>query len=226
MKRLVFLGLFTLMISPAGFAQSQLAGDWEGTLNAGPAKLRLVLHINAGKDGGLTATLDSIDPGANGIPVSAVVLNGSKLNLTVDAVHGAYEGTVNKDTSEIDGTWTQGQPLDLNFHRAQLHAAPKPGKPSDIDGTWQGTLDTGMMKLRIVFKIADTDTGLTAEVQSPDQAPNWIPASAVTRDGAKLTIEMQGLAATFEGKINVDKSAVDGTFTQRGAAIPLIIKKG
>jgi hypothetical protein len=99
-----------------------IPGDWAGTLTAGSAELHLVLHVTAAKDGSLTATLDSVDQGANGIPVDAVTLKDSKLNLTVNSVpgHGAYEGTLNKDASEIDGTWTQGgQSLPLNFKRAK-----------------------------------------------------------------------------------------------------------
>lgn len=215
------------MFPSTGFAQAKLAGDWSGTLVAGPAQLRLILHITAAKDGSLTATLDSIDQGANGIPVNAITLKDSKLNLTVDAVHGTYEGTVNKDVSEIDGTWSQGQPLELNFKRAQPQAAakPKPAPPSDIDGTWQGTLDTGMAKLRILFRITNMDTGLTAMVQSPDQSPTWLPTSSIARAGSNLTIQMKGLGATFEGEINASKDMVTGTFTQGGASIPLVVKK-
>ncbi|MGA9583967.1 MAG: hypothetical protein WBQ95_01500 [Terracidiphilus sp.] len=208
-------------------AQPSIAGDWSGTLSVGPAQLRLVLHLTAARDGGLTATLDSVDQGANGIPVTSATLTGSKLSLTVDAVHGTYEGTVNKDASEISGTWTQGQPLELNLKRAQPQAAvpaPKPAAPSDIDGTWQGSLDTPKGTLRILFKIANMDTGLTATVQSPDQSPIWLPATSVTRSGNKITIEMKAFGASFEGQINGAKDTIDGSFTQ-GASIPLVLKK-
>jgi hypothetical protein len=62
------------MLAPACRAQAQMAGDWQGALSAGGAQLRLALHITAGKDGSLTATLDSVDQGAYGIPVSAISL--------------------------------------------------------------------------------------------------------------------------------------------------------
>lgn len=214
--------------APVSAAPSpNIAGDWSGTLTAGPAQLHLILHITAAKDGSLTATLDSVDQGANGIPVNAVTLTGSKLSLTIDAVHGTYEGTVNKDASEIVGTWSQGQPLDLNFKRAQPQAAvaaPKPAAPSDIDGTWQGVLDTPRGKLRILFKIVNMDTGLTATMQSPDQAQLWMPTTSITRSGDKLTIVMKAFGASFEGRINSAKDTIDGTFTQ-GMAIPLVLKK-
>jgi hypothetical protein len=204
-----------------------IAGDWAGTLTVGPAQLRLVLHITAAKDGSLTATLDSLDQGANGIPVTSATMVGSKLSLTVDAVHGTYEGAVNQDAAEIAGTWSQGRPLELNFKRAQPQAAapaPKPAAPSDIDGTWLGSLDTPKGTLRILFKIVNMDTGLTATMQSPDQSPAWMPTTSVTRSGSKLTIDMKAFGASFEGQINGAKDTIDGSFTQ-GMSIPLVLKK-
>ncbi|MGA2753291.1 MAG: hypothetical protein ABSE53_05945 [Terracidiphilus sp.] len=208
-------------------AQSQLAGDWQGTLSAGGVELRLVLHVTAATDGSLTATLDSVDQSAYGIPVTTVMFNDSKLNLTVDAVHGTYEGTLNKDASEIDGTWSQGQPLTLNFKRAPATPPPataKPAAPSDIDGTWKGTLNTGTTELHILFKIVNTQDGLTAQMQSPDQSPIWITASSVTRVGATLIITMKGIAATFEGTISGEPGAIDGSFTQGNVKLPLLLK--
>ncbi len=61
--------LLTLLIATGTFAYSQdVTGDWQGSLSAGGAELRLVLHITKGADGALKATLDSVDQGANGIP--------------------------------------------------------------------------------------------------------------------------------------------------------------
>ena len=79
--------------------------------------------------------------------------------------------------------------------------------------------------MRILFKIVNTDTGLTASAQSPDQSPNWIPTTSVARSGNKLTIVMKALGASFEGQINDAKDTINGTFTQ-GASIPLVLKKG
>ena len=226
-KTLSLIVLVLAAFSPLCRAQAQIAGDWQGTLNAGGAQLRLVLHVAAAKDGGLTATLDSVDQGANGIPVSAISLKDSKLNLTVESVHGTYEGTVNKDATAIDGTWSQGQSLELNFKRAPAQAvvAPRPAPPSEIDGAWMGTLDAGAVKLRILFKIVNTQDGLTATMQSPDQSPVWIPATSVTRSGSSISIGLNGIGATFEGKIAADRDSIDGTFTQMGHALPLAVTR-
>jgi hypothetical protein len=226
-QRLTLMALALAALSPLGRAQAQIAGDWQGTLNAGDTQLRLVLHVTAAKDGSLTATVDSVDQGANGIPVSAITLKDSKLSITVDAVHGTYEGTLNKDATEINGTWTQGQPLELNFKRAvaQAAVAPKPAPPSEIDGTWLGTLDVGPTKLRVVFKIINTPDGLTVQAESPDQGPGSIPATSVKRDGNSLTITINALQVVFEGKIAADLNSIEGTFTQRNQPLPLTLKR-
>ena len=225
--KLALTFLAALALAPHTQAQAQLAGDWQGTLSAGGAQLRLALHITAAKDGSLTATLDSIDQGANGIPVTSVALKDGKLSLTVDAVHGTFEGTVNKDATAIDGTWSQGTPLELNWKRGSFAAAPppKPAAPSDIDGSWLGTLDAGAIKLRIIFKIVNTADGLTAQMQSPDQSSVWISASKVKRDGSKLTIEITSIGVVYECNISADLTSIEGSFTQMGNPLPLKLKR-
>ncbi len=225
MKR-VFI--FFIMALAATFTHAQdIVGDWQGTLNTGMGELRLVLHVTKGADGALHATLDSVDQSANGIPVKSVTLKYSKLSLDVTAVNGTYEGTVAPDAKTISGTWNQGKPLPLEFKRATapIKTEHKPAKPSDIDGTWLGTLDTGGMKLRVVFHIVNTEDGLTATMDSPDQGAKGIPTSSVSRTGSSLRIEAKGINGSFEGKIAPDFSTIDGTWTQNGGSMPLVLKR-
>lgn len=225
MKKLLIILAFIIGATSVSIAQD-IAGDWNGSLKAGEVELRLVLHITKAADGSLKATLDSIDQGAPGIPVNAVTLKDSKLDLTIDAVHGTYTGKVNADASVIDGTWTQNAPLELNFHRGgiAMKPAPKPAKPSDIDGDWLGTLDTGMMKLRLVLHIVNTDQGLTATMDSLDQSANGIPVSTITRSGASLNFEIKAIGGNYDGTIGTDLGAISGTWAQGGKNWPLVLK--
>jgi len=230
MKRVVGFAVLLVFISAGvSLAHAQdIAGDWQGTLNAGGAQLRLVLHLTKAADGSLKATLDSIDqPGGNGIPVNSVTLKNSKLSLDVAAVHGTYEGTVAADANTITGTWTQAAALPLEFKRATapIKTEHKPAKPSDIDGAWMGSLDTGAVKLRVVFHIVNTEDGLTATLDSPDQGAKDIPINSVTRDGVKLKIESKIIDGVFEGTIAADLSSIDGKWTQHGNTMPLLLKR-
>ncbi len=221
----VFVILCILSAATVSSGQD-IVGDWNGKLKVGEAELRLVLHISKGDDGSLKATLDSIDQGAPGIPVNAITLRDSKLDLTVDAVHGIYAGKVNADASEIDGTWTQGGSLELNFHRGNMAAKPaKAAKPSDIDGDWMGTLDTGMGKLRLLLHITNTEDGLTATMDSLDQGANGLPVTSITRTGASLKFEMKGIGAAYDGTISADMGTFNGTWTQGDKSFPLAFKR-
>jgi uncharacterized protein len=217
MKRILILAA---LVAAAGLAQAQdkdLTGDWQGTLSAGGANLRLVLHVSKAADGSLKANLDSVDQGVN-IPVNSVTFKDSRLSLSLEMIHGSYEGKISTDGNVISGTWTQGQPFPLDFKR------PAPAKPSDIDGTWMGTLDTGTIKLHVVFHILNSANGLTATMDSPDQGMKSLQTSAVKRDGASLRIEADKLDGVYEGTIPADKSSIDGKWTQKGNTFPLVLK--
>jgi pimeloyl-ACP methyl ester carboxylesterase len=217
--------MFLMTVVSVAAAQD-LSGDWQGTLHAGVADLHLVLHITRDNSGSLKATLDSVDQAAYGIPVSSISFKNSILTLGVDTVHGTYEGKLASDGDTISGTWSQGQPLPLEFKRA---AAPVKehslAKPSDIDGTWLGTLDTGAIKLRVVFHIVNTDAGLVSTLDSPDQGANGVPTAKTTRQGTALTIVVPAVNGVFDGNIAKDLNSIDGTWKQGGTSLPLALHR-
>ena len=224
--KLSILAALALAAASVSYAQD-IAGDWQGTLKAGPAELRLVVHITKSGDT-YSGTMDSIDQGARGIPLSSIALKDSKLTFEVPSIQGSYEGTVAKDANSISGTWTQAQslPLDLKRGTGPTAAEPKPAAPSDIDGPWHGTLDAGGTKLRLVLHIVNTENGLTATLDSLDQGANGIPATSVTRTGASLKVGFKQIAGSFEGTINPDKTRIEGTWTQAGNSMPLVLERG
>ena len=225
-KKAVVVLVFAMAMAGLSFAQD-ISGDWNGTLKINGAELRLVLHVSKNPDGTLKSTLDSIDQNANDIPVASTTLKDSQLSLKIEAVHGTYEGKVNADASEIDGTWTQGTALELNFRRGAIAAKPMPKKaePTDVDGDWVGDIDTGMVKLRVVIHIVNTDQGLTATMDSLDQNAYGIPVTSVTRNASSLKLEMKAIGGAYDGTIADDKASVKGTWTQMGKSFPLALKK-
>jgi pimeloyl-ACP methyl ester carboxylesterase len=91
-------------------------GDWKGTLAAGGTKLDLVLHVTR-KEGALTATLDSPDQGATGLPIDWITVTGKSLKFEMSQLGARYEGTFSADGSQIEGEFSQGQSLPLTFKR-------------------------------------------------------------------------------------------------------------
>ena len=224
MKKLAIL--IPLLALTALHAQN-IIGDWQGTLKVNSAELRVVLHVTKDDSGHLKATLDSVDQDADDIPVTSIVLNGSALNFSVLDVHGSYQGKFNADGTAIEGTWTQLQALPLTFRRltVPIKTEHKLAKPSDIDGDWWGILNNGLVPLRMVFHITNTEDGLIATADSPDQNVKGLPVTTVTHNGSSLKLEMKQLAGVYEGKLDPALNSIDGTWTQARHTLPLKLKR-
>jgi uncharacterized protein len=97
--------------------------------------------------------------------------------------------------------------------------------PPAIDGNWIGSISISAMNLRIIIKLTTTPTGLSASLQSPDQGPQWIPADSAKLEGDKLTVKLPALQATYFGTLSADRNTLQGTFTQMGNPMPLILSR-
>jgi non-heme chloroperoxidase len=114
-------------------SQQDIGGTWQGTLSGGQRTLRVVIQITQAAEGTLTATLYSIDQSRDPFPVSSIKLDGANLSLSVDSLHGKYEGTVSADGASIAGTWTQRAPRPLVLQRADVRSAwPLPPSPHTV----------------------------------------------------------------------------------------------
>jgi uncharacterized membrane protein len=72
---------------------------------------------------GAKAVLITVDQGGNEIPVATIDQKDSKLTLVVNMVGGRYEAEINKEGSELNGTWTQGgNALPLKLKKAAAQA--------------------------------------------------------------------------------------------------------
>lgn len=116
---------------------------------------------------------------------------------------------------------------DKDQHIAGLFVVPHQARastPSDVDGSWAGTLNVGA-SLRLVFHITNTEEGLSATMDSPDQNAKGIPVTSVTRQGATIKIELKQINGVFAGQLNQDLTAMDGNWSQGGANYPLLLKR-
>jgi len=122
----------TTHIPPIKPYQAEIVGSWLGTLTVPGAELRIVFHITEGEDGTLSATMDSPDQGAKGIPVSEVVFAAGHLKLVSAAVNGEFEGDLAEDGSQIVGEWSQGGvvlPLTVSRTEEEVEGPPRPQEP-------------------------------------------------------------------------------------------------
>lgn len=223
------LVLLSLALSAADGRTQTIVREWEGTLKAGPAELRLVVHITGDPKGVLSAMVDSPDQNTFGIPVSSISFDDSTLKFAIEKLDGSYEGQLSSDGNAIRGTWTQkghSLPLDLTPAASRPDPSTRVAKPSDIDGAWEGSVDAGGQTLRLVLRVKTYEDGMTATLDSLDQGVNGLPVTTIKRDGSKLTFEMKQIGGNFEGTVKDDLTTIDGTWRQMGNTMPLVWKRG
>ena len=114
MKRNLVI-LIYLLLSNVAF--SQLEGEWKGSIEIQGAKLRIVFHIEKTEEK-LTATFDSPDQNAFGLSVEEVLLDESNVVIRIPMIGAIYNGKMNSNSDEINGTFEQGGlaiPLNLEL---------------------------------------------------------------------------------------------------------------
>jgi pimeloyl-ACP methyl ester carboxylesterase len=111
--------------SPAAVVSApNIAGEWQGALQTDAGMLRLVLKLTQGTSGQLTATLDSLDQKALGLPLERIEYADRILHFELaSAARAVFEGVVSRDATEIRGNWNQGGALPLLFKRAMPTAS-------------------------------------------------------------------------------------------------------
>lgn len=127
--RAVALCLFFLLYAASAFCQD-ISGSWAGTLKIQNIALDLILNIQK-TDTGYTASMDSPDQGARGIPVSKISFEQGILQLAIPAIMMEYKGNLNAGGDKISGIFIQrGQsiPLDLERNKALTKTRPQTPK--------------------------------------------------------------------------------------------------
>lgn len=233
------LCLFVGIVRGADSAKN-LSGSWQGTLDAGAAKLRVAFNITQAADGKLSATMDSLDQGARGIPVDQVALTDDVIVMEVKAVRGEFRGKVDAAGQGITGQWRQGPnalPLNLNRGKAgdsiseseilsatDLAASKEAGQR--IVGVWNGTLATGAGSLRLRLNIMKGDNGAaTGTLDSLDQGAIGLPLSVITLREGKVRFEVRGVGGVYEGIVAAAGTELSGQWLQGGHSQPLDFKK-
>lgn len=126
--------LFLLGLSCQVFGQTpakDFEGSWQGTLEVGGTKLHLTLTITKSEVGVYAGKLDSLDQGAI-IPIDTIAVNGGGVRWETKSPAIVFEGTLNKERTELTGTFIQtNQQLPLTFKRNEPKPKPDYSAPAD-----------------------------------------------------------------------------------------------
>lgn len=228
--RKLLLSLLTgvLIIMQAGTIAAEkssldISGNWLGVLKVPGAELRLVLKVTKNADGSFSSKLDSIDQGANDIPVAQTILKDGKVHLDLPVIQGTFDGTLNEAGTEITGEWKQGTAFPLIFKRTaevvelRRPQEPKPPFPYNEEEVsylnqaagirLAGTLTTPKEKGPFPAVILITGSGAQDRNETlMNHKPFWVIADYLTRRGiAVLRVDDRGIGGT-SGRVDQSTS--------------------
>jgi pimeloyl-ACP methyl ester carboxylesterase len=92
---------------------------------------------------------------------------------------------------------------------------------------WEGKLKVrpGVEVQLIVRATPRADGSFDAELDSPDEGLKGLKLSAVTLDKSRIGFELEVSAAKYDGRLNAEGTEATGTWSQRGASLPLTFSK-
>jgi hypothetical protein len=101
------LSFFSALAGPTD--ASPIVRDWGGTLDPGAQpKKRILVHISPAQDETLSGMIDYPDQNISGILITAITYKAPSLHLESSSSLASYDGTMNKDNSEIAGIFKEG----------------------------------------------------------------------------------------------------------------------
>ena len=217
--------LLSVLLAGAAIAQTNLAGTWQGTLEAAPGKL-VAIHfvLKAAPGGGYTAVVTSPDEGAiKNVPAGSVKFADNKLTIDVPTLSGAYAGTLRNGVFE--GEWSQqGTKLPLTLRPYEKPTLTK----ADIDtlrGDWVGTLTGGGGTVTIVLRFSTgADGTLRSTFDVPEQNGKDMEAKNVALDDGFFSVDLPAAPAKVTGTLKGEQ--IVGQWNQLGNSLPLTLKKG
>ena len=108
------------------------SGDWVATLEFGPVRLRVALHLDG------PPTLDVVDQDAFDLRLRGVVRQGRSLRFEAPRPGGRFAGEFSADGKRLEGWWTQRNgSLPVRFVPGNLRPqAPRPPFPYAAEEAW------------------------------------------------------------------------------------------
>lgn len=220
--------LAAIMVPQTALAQNA-GGDWWGVLEPAPGvRLRLAVHIDAGPDGRLAGTLDSLDQNVTGLPITDMAVADGRLTFQLATPPAQFEGRWDAAAGVWRGEWRQGtQSWPLVLAAGQPPAAPP--KP-ELPANWMLPADTQVAALIDARIATRPGEGIAVGLLDAGKSPRIVargPATGPAFDG-KTVFEIGSITKVFtaiiladmvsKGEVSLDDPAAK--FLPAGATMP------
>jgi hypothetical protein len=227
--------------APALIAQSTVdpSGHWTGAIHvppfngAGSREVTIDIDLTRRANGALDGTFGQPGQNVRGLPLSTVALEGRTVSFELKATSGGglFRGTL-ADATSMTGEFVTSEggytiPFDLK-RTGDAQIAPVPRSAAigtELEGTWNGTIDVGGKRERLVLKMANRGDGTaTGTILDLDGSAVEIPI-AMALKASTFTLEVPAVGASYVAELTAGNELV-GTWTQGPVNLPLTFTRG
>ena len=218
-----------LFLSSAAALRAQAAADpsghWQGMLQAPGMDLEFEVDLAKNGSSALAGTVSIPAQKLKGLPLLKVAVEGRSVTFYARADQ-PLTGVLSADGTSISGDFfASGNTVPFTMSRAgdARVVAPATSAPISkaLEGSWNGTLETGGMQLRLVLTLANhLDGTATGHIVNLDQGGLRLPLT-ITQSARTVTLDSTVVASSFAGTLNQDSTELAGTFTQGTLNAPL-----
>ena len=106
-----------------------------------------------------------------------------------------------------------------------LRGAEPPGKPNPLVGFWAGSLQVGVVKLRLAFAVVEVEGVLSAKLDSLDQGKKNLPFGEVENNDGEVSIANNAIGITYKATLSGEGKTLTGEWAQGGQKLPLVMTR-
>jgi len=228
--RLTFAAAAFSLLAPFAIAQSApgASGHWEGSISLPDHELQIIVNLAPAQKDAWKGTIAIPEQGLKEFPLSSISVANEAVKFVMNGVPGTplFDGKLAADGQSISGNFTQnGGTIKFSLKRTGAAQFAQLAKSTFVDksieGTWEGTLDTGGPKLRLVLNLVNGKDSATGTLTSVDQQGAVIPIAVITQTKSELKLDLPAVSGNFAGEVSKDATSISGTWTQGGNPLPL-----
>ena len=229
MSASMYLFAALLLLSPRGLAAQPgaPAGHWEGSFVGPNGEVAVQVDLSVNAEGTLVGMLATGE--VQGVPLSDVSIEGRVVRFEIPTAGARFSGTLGADDKSITGEFVNpagAAPSVLTrTGDARIAAAIRSAAiGSELEGSWNGTLEVEGRTKRLVLKMTNQPDGTSiGTIVSVDDGSIELPVTLV-QNGPSLKVEVKlngGVyAATLTGA-----NELAGTYTESGIQFPLTFRR-
>ncbi len=229
--RMLRSAVTVIFFASAVGAQMGPAGHWEGAFKADNREIGLELDLAQNAKLQWIASMSVPAEGVTGLVVMDVVVSGSSVKFTgVELMMSKFDLTLSPD-GRLRGTLSNPQAsAAVELKRtgdAKVELIPaSPAVSKDLEGDWEGSLETPGRAFRVIFHFRNqTDGTVAATIDTPESGGMGLPLNDVKQTGRKVEVGIRIAHAAFQGTLNPEKTELAGQFTHEQTGVPLTLRK-